>query len=57
MTAAQRAQKRSKRENRDTKKDGSWYCAGCKERHGAGIRCPTPRLFAKSNRLPKREKK
>lgn len=45
-TAAQRAAKRAQREKR-TEKEGTWYCAGCKERHLDGHRCPVPRLFAK----------
>jgi len=48
-----RAAKRFKREHRKAKEDGSWYCAGCQQRHPEGMRCPTPRLKANGfNRVP-----
>lgn len=47
----QRAVKRRKREDRPSKKT-TWYCAGCKDRHPMGTKCPVPRLFAKmTNRM------
>lgn len=39
-TAAQRAAKRSRRENRE--KAGTWWCGACNERHPNGERCPIP---------------
>lgn len=52
-TQAQRAAKRHKRENRDSK-ESTWYCAGCKGRHPNGHACPQVRLRANGfNRVPK----
>lgn len=52
MNQQQRNAKRKSREDRTSKKT-TWFCAGCRERHLIGQKCPTPRLFARTNRLTK----